>query len=108
VTLYNLKHDKDMIGYKHNDSYSQLSYRVFGAHRLTNIVIIISCFLIHIFAHNNMITYISYLNDKINNLKKLFYNTLNFINKKLKYAIKYFHIVLNKNNEQITLVKFFI
>jgi hypothetical protein len=44
VTGYDIKQDKNMIEYKQGSSYSQLSYHVFDAHRITNMVTIISYF----------------------------------------------------------------
>jgi hypothetical protein len=46
VTRYDIKQDKDMIGYKQDNNYLQLSYHVFDVHMITNIITII--FLIHI------------------------------------------------------------
>ncbi|PNX66340.1 hypothetical protein L195_g063016, partial [Trifolium pratense] len=37
VTGYDIQQDSDRIGYQQDNSYPQLSYPVFGAHRITKL-----------------------------------------------------------------------
>jgi hypothetical protein len=43
VTRYDIKQDNDRIWYELDNSYLQLSYHLFGAPRITNMITIISC-----------------------------------------------------------------